>query len=210
DVCSSDLTFAKMSLDDFRTVMDVHLMGSVHAAKAVWDLMREQLHGRIVFTTSSSGLYGNFGQSNYSAAKMAVVGLMQTLAIEGARSNVRVNCIAPTAATGMTQGVLTQASLDRLPPEAVSPTIVALMSDDAPTKTVVLSGGGSLEAAHITMTSGVFMGDEVHAADAPAQIVARMAEITDRTGERVPNTGFEQCQWELDKAGFEMALPGQR
>ena len=136
-----DKSFAKMSLEDFRTVMDVHLMGSVHATKAVWDHMRAQEHGRIVFTTSSSGLYGNFGQSNYSAAKMALVGLMQTLALEGARSDIRVNCIAPTAATGMTAGVLTQESLDRLPPEAVSSTIVALMSDAAPTKAVVLSGG---------------------------------------------------------------------
>ena len=106
-----DKSFAKMSLDDFRLVVDVHLMGSVITTKAVWDIMREQRHGRIVMTTSSSGLYGNFGQANYGAAKMALVGLMQTLAIEGEKYGIRVNCLAPTAATQMTQGVMPEASL---------------------------------------------------------------------------------------------------
>ena len=90
-----DKSFAKMSLDDFRLVVDVHLMGAVICTKAVWEPMREQRYGRIVMTTSSSGLYGNFGQANYGAAKMALVGLMQTLAIEGEKYGIRVNCLAP-------------------------------------------------------------------------------------------------------------------
>lgn len=203
-----DRSFSKMSLDEFRLVLDVHLMGSVHAIKAVWDGMREQGYGRIVLTTSSSGLYGNFGQSNYAAAKMALVGLMQTLALEGARSNIRVNCIAPTAATGMTEGILTPESLEQLPPSAVSPAVVALLSEDAPSKMIVLSGGGSVEAAHVTMTRGITLGDELGSEQAPAIILERLGAITDRSGERVPATGFEQCQWELEKAGFEMELPG--
>ena len=103
-----DKTFAKMDLSDFRLVVEVHLMGAVNCTKAVWDHMRAQNYGRIVMTTSSSGLYGNFGQSNYGAAKMALVGLMQTLGLEGARNNIRVNCIAPTAATQMLEGLLPQ------------------------------------------------------------------------------------------------------
>ena len=109
-----DKSFAKMELDDFRLVMDVHLMGAVHCCKAVWELMRAQNFGRIVMTTSSSGLYGNFGQSNYGAAKMALVGLMQTLSLEGAKNDIRVNCLAPTAATRMTEGLMPQAVLDLL------------------------------------------------------------------------------------------------
>ena len=92
-----DKSFAKLDLADFRAVVDVHLMGAAHCCKAVWEPMRAQRHGRIVMTTSSSGLYGNFGQANYGAAKMALVGLMQTLALEGERYGIRVNCLAPTA-----------------------------------------------------------------------------------------------------------------
>ncbi len=115
-----DKSFTKMALDDFRVVVEVHLMGAVNCTKAVWDIMKAQNHGRIVMTTSSSGLYGNFGQSNYGAAKMALVGLMQTLSIEGAKNNIRVNCLAPTAATRMTQDLMPEAVLDLLKPEAVT------------------------------------------------------------------------------------------
>ena len=101
-----DKSFAKMSMDDFRLVVDVHLMGAAICTKAVWETMRQQSYGRIVMTTSSSGLYGSFGQANYGAAKMALVGLMQTLALEGEKYNIRVNCLAPTAATQMTEGIL--------------------------------------------------------------------------------------------------------
>ncbi len=199
-----DRTFAKMSLDDFRRVMDVHLMGAVHCVKAVWAHMRAQGYGRIVMTTSSSGLYGNFGQANYSAAKMALVGLMQTLALEGMRQNIRVNCLAPTAATAMTADVLPPEALARLQPAYVSPGLVALVGEDAPTRTILLAGAGSFECAHITLTQGVFIDGS---GDTAAQVCARMEEIRDRHGERVPATGFEQYQLELAKAGFEVPLP---
>lgn len=199
-----DKSFSKMSIDDFRQVLDVHLMGSVHCIKAVWETMREQRYGRIVMTTSSSGLYGNFGQANYGAAKMALVGLMQTLALEGAKYDIRVNCLAPTAATAMTEGILTPEVLARLDPAAVSPALATLVRDDAPTRCILLAGAGSVESANITMTQGIVAG----AADNTAEhIHARMDEIQDRTGELVPNTGFEQCQFELAKAGFDMRLP---
>ncbi|WP_459615586.1 SDR family NAD(P)-dependent oxidoreductase [Bordetella sp. 2513F-2] len=198
-----DKTFSNMSLDDFRLVMDVHLMGSVHCIKAAWETMRAQRYGRIVMTTSSSGLYGNFGQANYSAAKMALVGLMQTLALEGAKYGIRVNCLAPTAATAMTEGVLAPEALARLAPAAVSPALVALVAEDAPTRCILLAGAGSVESANVTMTRGIFLGDRPDAAE---QIRTRMDEVLDRTGERVPGTGFEQCQFELAKAGFDMKL----
>lgn len=206
-----DRTFAKMSLDDFRLVMEVHLMGSVNCVKAVWELMRTQKYGRIVMTTSSSGLYGNFGQSNYSAAKMALVGLMQTLALEGERQDIRVNCLAPTAATAMTEGVLAPDALARLQPASVSPGLIALVGEDAPTRTILLAGAGSFESANITMTRGVFIGGVQDAQDTEevaAQVRARMEDIRNREGESVPGTGFEQYRLELAKAGVEVALPG--
>lgn len=199
-----DKSFSKLTLDDFRAVLDVHLMGSVHGTKAVWDTMREQRYGRIVLTTSSSGLYGNFGQSNYAAAKMALVGLMQTLALEGAKYDIRVNCLAPTAATAMTEGILAPEALERLSPEAVSPALVCLVREDAPTRRILLAGAGSVESAHITMTQGIFVGQ---APDAAEQIHQRLDEVLDRRDEVVPATGFQQCQFELAKAGFQMALP---
>jgi len=199
-----DKSFSKMTLDDFRQVLDVHLMGSVHCAKAAWEIMREQRYGRIVMTTSSSGLYGNFGQANYSAAKMALVGLMQTLALEGAKYDIRVNCLAPTAATAMTEGLLLPDALERLAPASVSPALAALVAEDAPTRCILLAGAGGVESANITMTRGIFVEP---GADAAQHIHARMDEIRDRAGELVPGTGFEQCQFELAKAGFDMPLP---
>ncbi len=196
-----DKSFAKMTLDDFRLVMDVHLMGAVHCTKAVWELMRAQGHGRIVMTTSSSGLYGNFGQANYGAAKMALVGLMQTLALEGAKHNICVNCLAPSAATGMTHGVLPGEALAHLAPEHVSPGLIALVADDAPTRMVLLAGAGSFEAAHITMTQGIHVGDTPHAAHA---VHSNLQQVQSRQGEVVPASGWAQYQHELAKAGLPM------
>ncbi len=192
-----DRTFAKMSLQDFRLVLDVHVMGAANATKAVWERMQAQAYGRIVMTTSSSGLYGNFGQSNYGAAKMALVGLMQTLALEGAKRNVRVNCLAPTAATGMTEGVLPPEALARLTPERVSPGLVALVGEDAPTRMILLAGAGSFESAHVTLTQGVFIDD---LEDCAEQLSGRLAEVRGRAGEVVPQSGWEQYQLELRKA----------
>ena len=192
-----DKTFAKMELADFQLVVDVHLMGAVYCTKAVWALMNAQQYGRIVMTTSSSGLYGNFGQSNYGAAKMALVGLMQTLSLEGAKNNIRVNCLAPTAATRMTEGLMPQEVLDALKPEAVVPAMLVLAHESAPTRTILCAGAGTFEAAHVTLTSGIHLGlgDEV-----PEQLAERLAEVTSRTGEAVPASGAAQGTNEVGQA----------
>ncbi|WP_295371287.1 SDR family oxidoreductase [uncultured Pseudacidovorax sp.] len=192
-----DKSFSKMELDDFRLVVDVHLMGAVHCTKAVWPIMNAQKYGRIVMTSSSSGLYGNFGQSNYGAAKMALVGLMQTLSLEGAKNNIHVNCLAPTAATRMTEGLMPQEVLDALKPEAVVPAMLVLAHESAPTRTVLCAGAGTFEAAHITLTQGVHLGlgDTV-----PEQLAARLAEVTDRNGEQVPQSGSAQGTNEVSQA----------
>ena len=191
-----DKTFAKMELEDFRFVVDVHLMGAVNCTKAVWEIMRAQNYGRIVMTTSSSGLYGNFGQSNYGAAKMALVGLMQTLSIEGAKNDVRVNCLAPTAHTRMTEDLGAALPLDQLGPELVSPGLLYLVGEDAPTRCILGAGAGGFERAYVTLTQGIRAVGE----DAPEQIAARFAEIGDRTGEIVPEMGATQGMIELQKA----------
>ncbi|CAB3921892.1 Putative short-chain type dehydrogenase/reductase [Achromobacter anxifer] len=192
-----DKTFAKMSLEDFRLVMEVHLMGAVHCTQAVWNAMREQNYGRIVMTTSSSGLYGNFGQANYGAAKMALVGLMQTLALEGERYDVRVNCLAPTAATAMTEGLLDEQALALLTPGSVSPALVALVTENAPTRTILMAGAGSFEQAHITMTRGIHLNGAELSAQA---LIGRLDEVSDRADETVPATGFDQLRHEIAKA----------
>jgi NAD(P)-dependent dehydrogenase (short-subunit alcohol dehydrogenase family) len=193
-----DKSFAKMSLEDFRLIIEVHLMGSVICTKAVWERMREQRYGRIVMTTSSSGLYGNFGQANYSAAKMGLVGLMQTLAIEGRKYNIRVNCLAPSAATRMTEGILNQASLEKLDPALVSPALLALVGEDAPTRAIVCAGAGHFARAHVTLTQGRYIGGGDDAAD---RVIEQWDAIGDRTGEIVPEYGFAQAERELKSAG---------
>lgn len=195
-----DRTFSKMDVEDFRAVVDVHLMGAVHCTKAVWDMMRDQKYGRIVMTTSSSGLYGNFGQSNYGAAKMALVGLMQTLGIEGEKYNVRVNCLAPTGATRMVEGVLPSSVLDILAARRVSPAVLVLSSDHAPNRTIICAGAGSFEKANITMTAGLFVGD---ADDAAEKLLVSLDKLADREGEIVPANAFVQSQMELAKAGVD-------
>lgn len=192
-----DKTFAKIDLADFQLVLQVHLMGSVHCTHAVWQHMRDRRYGRIIFTTSSSGLYGNFGQSAYSAAKMGLVGLMQTLALEGERNGIHVNCLAPSAATQMTDSLFSQEDLAALAPERVSPAVVALASAGAPTKQIVLAGAGSFEQAHVTMTRGVYLGSQDDTAE---KLLAGWGRITDRSGEFVPATGFEQYKFEVDRA----------
>ena len=196
-----DKSFAKMEMDDFRLVVEVHLMGAAHCCKAVWPHMAAQNYGRIVMTTSSTGLYGNFGQSNYGAAKLALVGLMQTLAIEGEKHNIRVNALAPTAATRMTEGLLPEAVLALLQPEAVVPAMLVLAHESAPTRTTLCAGAGSFEAAHITMTEGLFLGV---GADVPEQLAARLDEVTARSGDQVPQSGSVQGSHEVAKA---MASP---
>ena len=195
-----DKSFAKMDLADFRLIVDVHLMGAAICCKAVWDVMREQRHGRIVMTTSSSGLWGNFGQANYGAAKMALVGLMQTLAIEGEKYGVRVNCLAPTAATGMTEGVLSEAQLAQLDPALVSPALLPLVDDDAPTRTIVCAGAGHMAQAFIGLTPGVHIG---HGVSAGQRAVAALEQSGDTDGFVVPAYGFTQAEREVASAAAQ-------
>lgn len=191
-----DKSFSKMTIDDFRFVVDVHLMGAVHCTKAVWELMRAQNYGRIVMTTSSTGLYGNFGQSNYGAAKLAQVGLMQTLALEGAKNNIRVNALAPAAATRMTEDILPPEMLARFQPEYVSEGLLHLVSEEAPTRAILCAGGGAFEAAHITLTQGIFVKEF---GDIAGTVAARYADIADRSGEIVPENGMLQTMREMEK-----------
>jgi NAD(P)-dependent dehydrogenase (short-subunit alcohol dehydrogenase family) len=200
-----DKSFAKMELADFRLVMDVHLMGAVHCTKAVWPIMNAQKYGRIVMTTSSSGLYGNFGQSNYGAAKLALVGLMQTLSIEGMKNDIRVNCLAPTAATRMTEDLMSGELLEALKPEAVVPAMLVLAAEDAPSRTILCAGAGAFEAAHITLTQGLWLGT---ASDTPEELRARLAEVRDREGESVPEAGNAQTRSEIEKAMARMTVKG--
>jgi NAD(P)-dependent dehydrogenase (short-subunit alcohol dehydrogenase family) len=194
-----DKSFAKITLDDFRLIFEVHVMGAVTCTKAVWETMRAQKYGRIVVTTSSSGLYGNFGQSNYSVAKLGLVGLMQTLAIEGAKYGIHVNAIAPTAATGMTQGIWPEDQLKLLQPEFVAPAILALVDETAPTRAILCAGAGSFEAANITMTKGIHVAGDPPSGD---ELAARWLEVVDRAGEIVPANAFVQSEIELKKAGY--------
>ena len=197
-----DKTFAKMELADFRLVLDVHLMGAVHCSKAVWPYMVAQKYGRILMTTSSTGLYGNFGQSNYGAAKLALVGFMQTLALEGAKSDIRVNSLAPTAATRMTEGLMPEAVLAALQPQAVVPAMLVLVSEDAPTRTILCAGAGHVEAANITMTQGDWIGLD---RDAPERLAAQLNQVRDRTGEMVPPNGSSQGTHEVARATAKLA-----
>jgi NAD(P)-dependent dehydrogenase (short-subunit alcohol dehydrogenase family) len=169
----------------------------VNCCKAVWDIMRAQNYGRIVMTTSSSGLYGNFGQSNYGTAKMALVGLMQTLSIEGAKNDIRVNCLAPTAATRMTENLLPDTVLRLLQAQAVTPGLLALVADDAPTRAILCAGAGAFERAHITLTPGVFVGMPTDAAE---QVAHQFEMLSDRSGEIVPESGNAQGTLEIAKA----------
>ena len=192
-----DKSFAKMSLEDFRLVLDVHLMGAVHCTQAVWPQMVQQRYGRIVMTTSSSGLYGNFGQSNYGAAKMALVGLMQTLSIEGAKYDIRVNCLAPTAATRMTEDLLPAEVLKLLAPEAVVPALLVLASTAAPNRAIACAGAGTYSLAHVTLNKGAHLGFD---ADTPERLAAAWSQLADREGDSVPASGAAQGSNELGQA----------
>src|SRR5262245_17050652 len=186
-----DKSFAKMTIADFRTVVEVHLMGSAICTKAVWDLMREQNYGRILMTTSATGLYGNFGQTNYGAAKLGLVGFMNSLAVEGLKNNIRVNTIAPAAATRMTEDILPAEMLTKMGPETVIPAALYLVSEDAPTKVTMAAGAGGFERAYITLTRGIRVGaDGLN----PETVAAQAAAIDNRDGEVIPESAFAQSQ----------------
>jgi NAD(P)-dependent dehydrogenase (short-subunit alcohol dehydrogenase family) len=186
-----DKTFAKMELDDFRSVLEVHLMGSVHCCKAAWETMREQNYGRIVLTSSSSGLYGNFGQSNYGAAKSAMVGLMNVLHHEGQKFNIRVNTLSPTAATRMTEELLPPNVLGLMQPEAITPAVLYLVSEDAPSRTIMGAGAGVYAVVRVVETQGVYFAPEERT---PEAIAAKFAEISDIKTAQILEGAFQQTQ----------------
>lgn len=194
-----DRSFSKLDIDDFKAVVDVHLMGAVHCIKAVWDHMKANRYGRIVLTTSSSGLFGNFGQSNYGAAKMALVGLMQTLGLEGERYGIRVNCVAPTAGTRMMEGLIPDDIMAALAAEKVSPGVLALVAQGAPNRAILCAGAGGFEQSNVTLTQGIMCENGDLSAES---ILARWSAIADRTGEMVPQDGWAQRSLELQKAGY--------
>jgi|TARA_Y200000002_G_scaffold319312_1_gene278587 NAD(P)-dependent dehydrogenase (short-subunit alcohol dehydrogenase family) len=177
-----DKSFSKMTLDDFEMVVNVHLLGAAYCSHAVWPIMREQNYGRILMTTSPSGLYGNFGQTNYGAAKMGQVGLMNSMKIEGAKNNIHTNSIAPVAATRMTENLMPEEVLEKLGPELVTPAAIFLVSEDAPNGVILQAQGGQYSLAAVVENSGVNLGVEATADDVAAsyEAIVDMAEVKTR------------------------------
>ena len=200
-----DTTFSKMPLEDFELVVKVHLMGSVIPTKALWEHFKANEYGRIVYTTSASGLYGNFGQSNYGAAKAGVVGLMNVLTQEGAKYNIKANILAPTAATRMTEGLLPQQVLELLKPETITPGLLTLLHEDAPSRMILGAGGGVFAETRIYETEGVAFGDDELDADA---LAARMDELRSAAGQQIMPGAFAQtrkyAQMAAKKRGIEL------
>ena len=198
-----DKTFAKMELSDFEFVMNVHVMGAVTCTKAVWDIMREQAYGRIVMTTSSSGLYGNFGQANYGAAKMALVGFMNTLCLEGAKYNINVNCLAPTAATRMTEGLMPQEALDVLTPESVTAGVLTLCDEDAPNRTILCAGGGGFAQAILYETDGIYLKPDEQT---PENVRAAYTDVSNPEGQQEFVQGGQQTMKFVSKAAAALGV----
>jgi NAD(P)-dependent dehydrogenase (short-subunit alcohol dehydrogenase family) len=191
-----DKSFSKMTLEEFRLVVEVHLSGSAICTKAVWETMREQAYGRILMTASSTGLFGNFGQANYGAAKLGLAGLAKTLHLEGAKYNVRVNTIAPVAATRMTEDLMPPQMFAAFGPENVVPAALFLVSEDAPTNAIVGAGAGVYQASFVTLTQGIALPE---GSRTPEEIAANWQRITDRTNEIVPQSGAEQSMLIMQK-----------
>jgi NAD(P)-dependent dehydrogenase (short-subunit alcohol dehydrogenase family) len=185
-----DKTFAKMPMEDFRKVVDVHLLGSANCCHAVWPIMRQQKFGRIVLTSSASGLYGNFGQSNYGAAKAAMVGLMNVLHHEGSRDDIRINTLAPTAATRMTENLLPPEALKLLAPETITPGLLYLVSDDGPSKTILSAGAGCFAQTRIYETQGTIITGDI----TPEAVAQNWNIITDPTDQDELQDAFSQTR----------------
>lgn len=184
-----DKTFAKMTLDDFWKVMDVHVMGTANCTKAVWEIMREQNYGRILVTASATGIYGNFGQANYGAAKAAMVGLMNVLHQEGASKNIRINTLAPAAATRMTEELMAPQMLEMMTPEMISPGVLYLLSEDAPSKVILEAAAGVYAQTRIYQTRGVYLKPEENT---PEGVAAHWGQITNPEGQREVSGAGEQ------------------
>jgi NAD(P)-dependent dehydrogenase (short-subunit alcohol dehydrogenase family) len=191
-----DKSFAKMTLDDFKLVMDVHLMGSVNCTKAVWDIMREQNYGRIVMTTSSSGMYGNFGQSNYGAAKMAVLGFMNTLVLEGAKNNIRINALSPIAGTRMTEDLMPQEMYDLLTPQAVTAGALVLCCEDSPSRYILCAGAGGYASSRLFETDGIVLSADEQSAE---NVQAQWDVISDVSKQQTLESGSKQTEKFLTK-----------
>lgn len=186
-----DKTFAKMDMADFRKVVDVHLIGSATVTHACWPIMRAQGYGRIVLTSSASGLYGNFGQSNYGAAKAAMMGLMNVLHLEGARDNIRVNTLAPTAATRMTEDLLPPEAVELLAPETITPGLLYLVSEDAPSRVILGAGAGSFAQTRVYETRGITLSADDNT---PETVAARFTEITEEADQEILTDAFSQTR----------------
>lgn len=198
-----DKTFAKMDLADFQMVMDVHLRGSVNCTKAVWEHMRERQYGRIVMTTSSTGLYGNFGQTNYGAAKLALVGFMNSLGLEGHKYGIRVNTLSPVAATRMTEDLMPEQVLELLQPEAVTPAVIFMSGEDAPTRQIIAAGAGGFARVTIQETPGIFLKPDDRTAES---VAAGWDKIADTQGLRELQFGGEQTEKFLAEAASALDI----
>ncbi|MGN6311064.1 MAG: SDR family NAD(P)-dependent oxidoreductase [Xanthobacteraceae bacterium] len=186
-----DKSFAKMEVADFAKVLNVHLTGTFYCCKAVWEGMRARNYGRIVLTTSSSGLYGNFGQANYGAAKSGMVGLMNVLAEEGRKTDIRVNIISPTAATRMTEELMPKQALDLMRPESITPAVLFLLGENAPTRTIMGAGAGSFAVIKILESEGINLPRNEWTPDA---IAAHFNEIADMSKAKALEGAFQQTQ----------------
>jgi NAD(P)-dependent dehydrogenase (short-subunit alcohol dehydrogenase family) len=186
-----DKSFSKMEIADFEFVLNVHLMGTVKPVKALWEIMKAQNYGRIVVTTSSSGLYGNFGQTNYGAAKLGIIGFMNTLKLEGQKNNIHVNAVSPVAATRMTESLMPPEILARLAPENVTPGVVYLCSEEAPSGVILTAGGGAFAVSKIVETEGIFLDHDHISVEA---VRDALDQISDETGQKAYVAGGEQSQ----------------
>ncbi|MFC4273237.1 SDR family NAD(P)-dependent oxidoreductase [Sneathiella chungangensis] len=198
-----DKSFSNVEMKDFSFVLDVHLMGSVNCSKAVWNIMREQNYGRIAMTTSSSGLYGNFGQTNYGAAKMGVIGLMNTLVIEGAKYGIKVNALSPCAATRMTEGLIPDNLLELLTPESVTPALLYIVSDDSPNRTIITAGAGTYARSIVYETGGKWLAEDERT---PEKIAEHWAEIADPATQAEYTSGNDQTTNMLTKAANGLGI----
>ena len=198
-----DKSFTKMDLNDFRLVIEVHLMGSVICTKAVWDHMKERKYGRIVMTTSSSGNYGNFGQTNYGAAKTGVVGLMNTLCLEGAKYDIRVNALSPTAATRMTESLMPQDALDLLTVDSVTAGLIPLVCDDAPNRLIMCAGAGGYAATKVFETPGIHLGPNEQTAE---NVMANLDKICDSSDQEEYTSGGQQTMKFVGNAAKNLGI----
>ena len=198
-----DKTFGKMDLADFAAVIDVHLHGTVNCTKAVWGKMCEQEYGRIVVTSSSSGIYGNFGQTNYGAAKMAVVGFMNSLWQEGQKYGIKVNALSPIAATRMTEDIIPQHILEMLQPQEVTPAVIFLASEDAPNRQIIAAGAGVYARVVIQETPGIYLPEDQRDAE---HVAAAWEQIANTDGQKELQLGSEQTAKHVGKAADALGI----